>query len=107
MFDAIKRLLVGAYLRRFFSKDNLLQPSTWRGIVYALAGLFGMHLSPEVQDQAAQAVVAVFSAGFLVSGAINALRDENKPLPWLKPFDSAAGGGQTKGDDNANRKDEP
>jgi len=83
MLDSIKKFFVGAWLRRFFSKDNLTQPSTWRGLVYAIVGFVGMNMSPEVQDKVVQAIVAIFSAGFMINGAINAMRNENKPLPWL------------------------
>lgn len=84
MLEAIKRFYVGVWLKRFFSKDNLIQPSTWRGIVYGIIGFIGINLSPEVQDKVVQAIVATFSAGFMINGAINAARDENKPksLPW-------------------------
>lgn len=49
---------------------DLNQPSTWRGIV-GLAGLFGIAVSPELTDQIAIAMGAIFAG-------IEIYRDERK-----------------------------
>lgn len=54
------------------------QPSTWRGILSVLMALGILHISPEVQDHAVEAISAIVAMGLSVQGAINIYRDESK-----------------------------
>jgi hypothetical protein len=78
IFTSIRDSIVGSYVKKFLSKDNLLQPSTWRGVIGAVVGALALHWSPGVQDQVTQLIVQAISTGMLASGTINMVRNEKK-----------------------------
>ncbi len=82
IFTKIKEALLGNWLKSAFSKDNLKQPSTWQGLIRLgmAAGLFT--LSQEAQDALITLVIQLIATGEMAKGVIDAVRNENKKLPW-------------------------
>jgi hypothetical protein len=86
LFTRIKDALFGNWLRSFFTKDNLLQPSTWKGLIRIAVASGVFTISPEVEDTLIQLVLQIIATGTLATGVIDAIRNENKnaKLPWRK-----------------------
>lgn len=83
-FGKVKESFIGMWLRQFVSKDNLTQPSTWKGMIRIAISLGGFTLSEQIQDALVQLIVQVMLTGTMATGIIDAIRNENKKLPWNK-----------------------
>ena len=85
ILSSLKEALLGSWLKQFFSRENLLQPSTWKGIIRMAVAAGVFTLSPELQDTLIQLILQVIATGTLATGVIDAVRNENKNakvLPW-------------------------
>lgn len=82
IFTKIKEALLGSWLKGFFSKENLSQPSTWKGLIRMAVAAGVFTLSPEAQDTLVELVLQIIATGTMATGVIDAIRNENKKLPW-------------------------
>jgi hypothetical protein len=77
-FTRLKETLMLSWLKGFFTKDNLMQTSTWKGLFRILAAGGIYTAAPTVEDAAVQAILQIIAALFAANGAIDAIRNENK-----------------------------
>jgi hypothetical protein len=69
-------------LKQFFSIENLKQASTWKGLIRIAVAAGVFKLSPEVQDTLISLIMQIIATGTMATGVIDAIRNENKKLPW-------------------------
>lgn len=78
----IKTALVGGWLKRVLTKENLLQRSTWAGLLKLVVPVIGVQLTDHAHAQAVDFFLYAVSAYFAAKGAWDVARDERKALPW-------------------------
>lgn len=81
-FSSLKESLIMGWLKQFFSRDNLTQPSTWKGVIRIAIASGVLTLSEELQDTLIQLIIQIIATGTMATGVIDAIRNEKKVLPW-------------------------
>lgn len=83
ILGTIKEAVMGGWLRRLLSRENLKQASTWKGLIRVAVAAGVITLSPETQDAVVTLILQIIAAGELAKGIFDVMRNENKKLlPW-------------------------